>query len=328
MISNQESRKNWSARIPARPTEEDSPANPQPNGSTPLPEWRSPRAGDILAQATAFLAARGVATPDMIARWMLSDALGRGHLELGSAPDRPVLPADIRRVESALRRLGRREPLQYVQGFTEFRGHRLATDARALIPRPETELLVGAVLDTRALWRHPHPLIVDVGTGSGCVAIALAIEGGSARLLATDVSEDALELAGENARLHGVTEKIRFRHADLLEFPIEEAPAAVVSNPPYIATADLAKLEPEIREYEPSRALDGGTDGLMIVRRLVGQSRAALREGGHCFLEIGATQRDQVEAELAHAGFVDVRTRADLAGHDRVVSGRLAPRTE
>ncbi len=208
--------------------------------------------------------------------------------------------------------LGDREPLHgAVRDFL--------CDRRALVPRPETEQLAEWVLAWAPLWARPKPVVADVGTGSGCLAVTLALERPAARVLATDTSSDALALARENAARHGVGGRLWFRQQDLLAGQPPASLDAVVSNPPYVATADWARCAATVRDFEPRAALDGGPDGLAVIRRLVRQARDALAPGGALFLEIGDRQAGAVRALLEAAGFADACVRRDHAGRDRLL---------
>jgi release factor glutamine methyltransferase len=212
------------------------------------------------------------------------------------------------------------EPIQYITGQQEFYGLSLGVTPAVLIPRPETEQLVEAVLaelDSQATLR-----ILDVGTGSGAIAIALAHHLPHARITATDFSSTALEVAAENAARHSLTERIRFVEVDLMRAPSHNEASfdAIVSNPPYVPSADREGMHPQVRDYEPATALFAGEDGLDIYRRLIPQARAALRPGGLLALEIGHGQRDAIASLLA--GWNEIRFVDDLQLIPRVVLAR------
>ncbi len=278
--------------------------------------------GGALRALAARLAAAGLDDAPSVAEWALASVLGCRPLEVYLGARTPLAPDAAAALARMADRLVRDEPIQYVTGFTEFCGLRLATDRRALIPRPETEALVTALAEDPGLKAAAAPALADVGTGSGAIAVALALALPRARLLAVDGSADALALARENARRHGVAERIRFQCADLLG----DAPAArldaIAANLPYVATAVWAALPARVREYEPAVALDGGVDGLALIRRLAAQAIGRLRPGGLLALEIGEDQGAAVRAELEGHGFADVRVQPDPAGHDRLVLAR------
>jgi release factor glutamine methyltransferase len=212
------------------------------------------------------------------------------------------------------------EPIQYIVGECEFYGLPFRVTRDVLIPRPETEHLVEKVIGLAALF--PRPRIVDVGTGSGAIAVALACKLPGAQIMATDVSAAALEVARGNAERNGIVERMRFVEGDLLAPIAGEQFEMVVSNPPYVAEGDRGTLAVEVREYEPDRALYAGTHGLDIYRRLIPSAHAALVPGGFLAMEIGCGQREAVVGQMKDAGFTQVECVADLQGIDRVVWGR------
>ncbi|HUX27876.1 MAG TPA: peptide chain release factor N(5)-glutamine methyltransferase [Terracidiphilus sp.] len=219
--------------------------------------------------------------------------------------------------------LGRRltgEPIQYIFGQTEFYGLPLRVTRDVLIPRPETEHLVEKVIELAS--RYSEPRIVDVGTGSGAIAVALAHKLPDAHVTAIDLSAAALAIAQENAELNGVADRIRFLHGDLLAPVAEEQFDIVVSNPPYVPDADHASLSVEVRDYEPAQALFAGSDGLSVYRRLIPAACAVLVSGGWLALEIGHGQSVAIRALLAGSGLHPIEFVADLQGIPRVASGR------
>ena len=214
------------------------------------------------------------------------------------------------------------EPIQYITGKTEFYGLPFRVSPAVLIPRPETEHLVEEVLKRAATFAHPRipPLrILDIGTGSGCIAVALARHLPHAGITAIDISSEAISLARENAALNGVADRIRFLEGDLLAPVAGEQFEMIVSNPPYVPTADRSSLSVEVRDHEPALALFAGPDGLDIYRRLILAAYAALVPGGLLLLEIGFGQRVAVVALLAAAGFESIEAFPDLQSIPRVV---------
>jgi release factor glutamine methyltransferase len=197
----------------------------------------------------------------------------------------------------------------------------LKTDCRALIPRPETEWLVEQLLACPEVWAVPEPRLVDVGTGTGCIALALAAARPSARLLALDLDVNALALARENRDRLGLAERVELRQGDLLSGLPPGVFDAVVSNPPYIPTAVCGTLDRNVRDYEPRQALDGGPDGLTVIRRLAPQAMLCLKPGRPLWLEIGFDQGPEVVSILGESGFERVEIRRDAAGHARLVCG-------
>jgi release factor glutamine methyltransferase len=247
---------------------------------------------------------------------LLAAALGIDRTALFLDPAREVTGPAVRAFQDAVRRRSAgREPVAYITGTRGFRHIELRVDPRVLVPRPETELLVEAGVELLAQGAR----VVDVGTGSGAVALALASERPDLTVYATDVSAGALEVARANAQRLGLLQRVVFAHGDLLA-EVGEVDA-VLSNPPYVAEQERATLAPEITRHEPPGALFAGADGLDVIRRLV----PAARDAGARLLaiELGEGQAPAVAALMEEAGFTDVRARRDLAGIERVVVGRL-----
>jgi release factor glutamine methyltransferase len=279
-----------------------------------------------LESAASRLAAAGIATARADAEWLLAGLLGRGRAGLLVVLDEG-LPAPLAaRFETAVARRARREPLQQVLGWEEFRGLRLAVTPDVLVPRPETELLVDWAL--ALLPPGPaavRPLVMDVGTGSGCIACAIAHERPDAAVVAVDRSAAALAVARANVARHGLAGRVRLVAGDLLGAVGRGRIDLIVANLPYLPGPSIAGLEPEVSRHEPRLALDGGPDGLDALRRLVPASAAVLRPGGGLALETsGPAQAAAVAGLAAAAGFVEVAVRADLAGVGRFVAGRRA----
>lgn len=212
------------------------------------------------------------------------------------------------------------EPMQYIFGETEFYRLPFRVTRDVLIPRPETEHVVEKVLELAAKFSNPR--IVDVGTGSGAIAVALAHELPEAEVTATDISAAALNVARENALRNNVAEHVRFVEGDLLDPVAGEQFDVVVSNPPYVSWGDRASLAAEVRDYEPGQALFAGADGLDVYRRLIPQAFAALAQDGYVVLEIGYGQEPPVGALLGEAGFENIEFIPDLQGIPRVAAAR------
>ena len=276
---------------------------------------------DAVALAESALDAAGVGESVADARLLVAHALGASPTWVFThEPD--ALPSDAwPRIAALVERRSRREPLQHLLGLQEFWSLRLAVSPRALIPRPETEVLVEAAL--AALRGVASPRIADIGTGTGALAVALASEIPSARIVAVDASEEALDLAARNVRELGFEDRIELRLGDLVEPLRGSAPFdAMVANLPYVTEAEWEALEPEVRDFEPRLALVGGPDGLDLVRELIAGAPAVLATDGWLGLEIGAGQADAVRDLLA--AWRDVEIRQDFAGIERVVSARRA----
>ena len=224
-------------------------------------------------------------------------------------------------IKTDLNRLLNNEPLQYIVGTTHFYGIEFNCDARALIPRPETEQLIERILDSD-LNNYPAPHLIDVGTGTGCIAITLAKHLSNAHVEATDSSEDALELAWENAMKLGLSERIVLHHNNLLSERPDETYDAIISNPPYIATDHWKALPPSVKEFEPRAALDAGPDGTECYEALAPEAWRALKPNGHLFLEIGYDQGELIQRILQRNGFHTIELQKDIQGHDRIINAR------
>ena len=277
-----------------------------------------------LAAAVELLSAAGIPTARVDAEWLLAAVLGVGRFQAQLDLDR-TLPAPVAtRYATAVRRRARREPLQQILGWEAFRGLRLRVTADVLVPRPETETLVEWALGLLPARRDGVRLrALDLGTGSGAVACALAAERGDVEVIASDVSQAAAVVARENARRLGLAGRVRVVVADLAGALGRARADLIVSNPPYLPSVLVGGLEPEIRCHEPRVALDGGDDGLAVIRQIVVSTREALRPSAPLVLETaGGDQAGAVAGILRAAGFGSVAVRADLAGVDRFVAGR------
>ncbi len=262
-----------------------------------------------LAQAADRLRRAGCETPRLDAELLLGAVLGRDRAGLVIDAGRSLTPTELDGFDELVARRETREPVAYILGRRGFRALELDVDSRVLIPRPETEHLVEAALSLPDGWS-----VADVGTGSGAVALALALERPDLRVSGLDVSPDALQVARGNARRLGLD--VRFAQADLLD---GEPYDAVVANLPYVADGERAALGPEITNWEPALALFAGGDGLHVIRRLLAQLPDGVQFVG---LEIGAAQGAAVLDLVRAARFAAVEIQRDLAGHDRVVVGR------
>lgn len=266
------------------------------------------------------------------AELLLLHTLAIAKTTLIAHPERTLTQEEAGQYEAAIARRLKNEPIQYITGQQEFYGLTLRVTPAVLIPRPETEHLVEAVLaEMNARHPHNHPLkIADIGTGSGAIAIALATHLPQAEITAIDLSREALKVAEANAREHKVANRIHFLHSDLLtSLPHPEASAehfeAIVSNPPYVPTSDQNQLHPQVRDHEPHAALFAGSSGLDIYRRLIPQAEAALKPGGLLALEIGHGQREALASLLAtwqNVAFVN-----DLQHIPRVALARKTQKT-
>lgn len=274
---------------------------------------------EVINKTAPFFQRHGVESPRLTIELLLAHVLGTNRLRLYLDFDRSVDEATLARLRELVRRRAAGEPLQYLTGEVEFCGLKLAVDRRVLIPRPETELLVEAVVKRapRSVW--------DVGTGSGCVALAVARQLPEVRVFGSDVSVGALEVARGNAERLGLRKNVRFFASDLLSAAQERWRVdAVVSNPPYIGRAEWGQLPREVRDFEPGPALLAGEDGLEIMRRLAPEARQHVTADGFVALEMGAGQRGAVVAIFEKEGFALEEVVKDLQGYERVVVLRPA----
>ena len=278
---------------------------------------------DYLTLAQEHLGAKGVESARLDAELLLADTLGLTRVELYTNYDRPLQKEEVDRFRDLLRRRAMREPVAYILGRREFWSLDFEVDRRVLIPRPETETLVEAALEVLgARTSGAAPALLDLGTGSGALAIALAVEIPALRVVATDIAAAALEVAPRNAARHDVADRIDFRQGDLYAAVREdERFDAVVSNPPYCRRAELAGLEPEVREWEPGCALVSGTDGMDVTRRIVAGAGKFLAPDGWLLVEVG-TQAEDVRDLMTKERWRDVRAFDDLAGRVRVVGAQ------
>jgi len=269
---------------------------------------------DVINKTTPFFEKQGIESPRLTIELLLAHLLEKRRLDLYLEFERELDEATLEKLREMVKRRAAGEPLQYITGEAEFCGLKFAVDQRVLIPRPETELLVEVVV------RRKPDKIVDVGTGSGCIAVALAKKLPESEITAIDTSAEALEVARENAKRNNLEKKVRFLQSDLLgKLPDSFAADAIVSNPPYIASGDWARLPKEVKDFEPVRALVAGEDGLEVIHRLAMNARRVLSPSGFVALEIGAGQRAAVAELFGKNGFDVVEVVEDLQGHERVV---------
>lgn len=316
----------------------------------PLPASLCPNVDDCLGSGTLLLEQAGIETARLDAECLLAHVLGFPRWRLVTERRRRLTPEEFGRYLTLLQRRGLREPLAYLLGTREFWSILLAVSPGVLVPRPETEALVEAALAVlrdmypakgngspgpRPGYRAPlgwgapgpdHPIVLDLCTGTGAVAIALARELPGATIFATDISRRALQIARRNAETHGVADRITFLRGDLWRALEGQGPGGqvdvVISNPPYIPSRVIPTLMPEV-QWEPRRALDGGPDGLQFHRAIISEAPQHLRPGGFLLLEIGADQAESVTRLFEESGdFEGRRVLRDLAGRDRVVVAR------
>ncbi len=271
---------------------------------------------DALSAASDALSAAGVDNPRLDAELLLAEATGWDRTRLAAEPEAGIESGATRRFGQMVRRRVQREPVAYIVGRKGFRGLELAVDGRALIPRPETELLVEIALEL-----EPRTAL-DVGTGSGAVALAVADELPACAVTATDTSQDALSLAAENVRRLGVDSRVRLERGTV---PEEGRFDLVLANLPYVREDEWKGLAPEITHFEPREAVVAGRDGLEAIAAIAPAATTVLEADGALALEVGAGHAGAVAELLLDLGFAQVEGRLDLAGIPRVVLGRMGP---
>lgn len=281
-----------------------------------------PSLASVLRLATNRLESAGTDTARLDARILLQEAGGYGRTHMIVASDEAVPQTVILAYEQMIDRRLAGEPVHRILGWREFFGRRFCLGPETLVPRPDTEILVEAAL-AEAVSNGKSSRILDIGTGSGVVAITLAAELPGAVVWATDISPAALRVVDKNADLHDVAARIILRQGDLFDAVEGERFDMIVSNPPYIPHHEIARLQPEVRNHDPVAALDGGDDGLEFYRRIFAAAPAHLHLRGKVLLEIGHDQAEPVLGLAASYGFEDLEIRQDLGGRDRVVSAAL-----
>lgn len=292
--------------------------------------------GKLLETASGYLRDKGSESPRLDAELLLAETLGLDRVHLYTEYDRPLAAAEVDRYRALVARRAVHEPVAYILGRACFRRLSLEVGPAVLIPRPETEELVEVAL--KLLVRRPaweelpvseneggapvRPLVADVCTGSGAIALSLAQEAG-VRVLATDNSVEALAIAARNSSTLGLGDLVELAEADLLSGVRDGSLHLVVSNPPYVTSAEMTGLAPDVRLFEPAAALDAGADGMEVIRRLLPEAARALRPGGSVLLEVGHEQAGVVEALARDSGFALVGVHQDLSGKDRMVEATL-----
>jgi release factor glutamine methyltransferase len=276
---------------------------------------------EVIQRSTAFLARKGVDSPRLQVELLLAHALGVPRLKVYLNFEQQLIGANLEAVRELVRRRGNREPLQHIIGSTSFCGFEIKVNRHVLVPRPETELLAERAWQFLATLNPPSGAPLDFGTGSGCLAIALAAQCPAAHVHATDISEAALRVARENAALNKVSDRIQFHCGDgFTALPREVVFDLIVSNPPYIPSAEIEALAPEVRDHDPRLALDGGADGLDFYRRLAAEAAQHLRTSGRLMLELGDGQAESVRELFVQHKWVVESVEADYTGRPRILT--------
>lgn len=283
---------------------------------------------DVMKEIEGKLSSAGIEEAKREALLMCSYLLGADTSAIIDARSKPFEEDKAEKLEGWIARRVKREPLQYITGEVEFRGRGFMVGPGVLIPRPETELLVDEAVKILKECRADKPLFLDLCTGSGCVAVSLAMEFHSACVLATDVSDEALETTIKNALIHDVIEELECLKGDIFEavedHPLKGAFDIIVSNPPYIKTSDICGLAEEVSAFEPHVALDGGKDGLRFIRKIIKDAHLYLKPGASLLMEIGFGQRAAVLELFKKSGlYEDLRFVKDYSGIDRIAVARM-----
>jgi release factor glutamine methyltransferase len=270
---------------------------------------------EVIKRTTEFFAGKGIESPRLNAEQLVGHALGLQRMQLYLQFERALTAAELEAIRPLVRRRGQREPMQYIIGETDFFAVKLKVDRRALIPRPETELLLELVT-TRA--NTAPSAILDLGTGSGAIALGLARHFPEASVMAVDLSEEALTLARENAAASGLVDRVTFLRSDwFAEVSPEARFDLIVANPPYLSSAEVAQTAPEVQGHEPAAALAAAEDGLADLRAILGSAPRYLAPGGWLALETGIAQHAQLIELASAAGFKRTESLPDLTGRDR-----------
>lgn len=282
---------------------------------------------ELLNLTVPFFEKRGVESPRLNAELLLAHVLGCPRIELYTRFEETLPEEKVSAFRETVRRRGEREPLQHLLGKTEFRDVEVLCDKRAMIPRQETELLVE--LAAAFLEGRDDPLAAEIGVGTGCVSMALAKAVPGCRIVGTDISLDALELALENVERAALADRVRLLEGDLCAPLVAEGFAArfdvLISNPPYIRADDIAGLQPEVRLHDPRVALDGGRDGLDVYRRLFAEAPPLVKPGGGIVVETPDEDQDEIVRLAETEGWTETKLTKDAAGIDRAMSAVRGP---
>ena len=279
----------------------------------------------LITRSADNLAPKGIEDARLNVELLLAHILQCTRLDLYLRFDKLLTPGELAEFKTLIRRRLAHEPIQYILGSTEFMGLKFKVDSRALIPRPDTETLVEAVIDHIQRLHLSHPRILDIGTGTGNIAISLAHHIPHALVFGIDRSAEAIVLAQENVRLNRLTGKVSFSQADVMSESLTQKIGTfdlIVSNPPYIPQTEYDLLAREIREFEPADALTDHGDGLTVCRSIIGAVPLLLKTGGYLFLEIGHDQQRAVAGMLGDAGYMEIGSIKDLNGIQRVMKAR------
>jgi release factor glutamine methyltransferase len=275
---------------------------------------------EAIQKSAEFLAKKGVESPRLQTELLLAHLLKMPRMKLYLNFDRVLSSAETDALRELIKRRGLREPLQHITGSTSFCGHEITVNRHVLVPRPETEMLAELGWQFLSTINHQPSTCLDFCTGSGCIAIALAAKCPEAKIVATDISSEALVLAKENAARNQVADRIEFRQGDGFAALANGAQFdLIVSNPPYIPSAEIATLEPEVRDFDPRAALDGGADGLEFYRLIAAQAPAFLKPGGKIMVEFGDGQSEAIRKIFEAEKWIVEAVKEDYSQRARIL---------
>ena len=275
---------------------------------------------EVIQRSSEYLTQRGVESPRLQIELILAHVLQMPRLKLYLEFTRVLSDSEVAEARALVKRRGQREPLQYILGSTSFCGLEMVVNRHVLIPRPETEILAERAWKLLASSAAANPVVLDLCSGSGCLGIAIASHCASAVVHAVDLSPEAVDVSRRNAKRHGLSERITFYEGDLFQaVPRGSRYGLIVTNPPYIPTADVATLQPEVREHEPMCALDGGVDGLAIIRRIAAEAPNFIAPGGWLLLEFSDGQGNAARELFSHEPWIDVTIEKDFSRRERIL---------
>ena len=279
---------------------------------------------EAIQKSTEFLAKKGVESPRLQTELLLAHQLKLPRMKLYLNFDRVLTTPETDGLRELIKRRAAREPLQHIVGSTNFCGHEIAVNKNALVPRPETELLAELGWQFLATSHQPQATALDFGTGTGCIAIALAVKCPAAKITALDISADALALAKQNAEQNKMADRIDFLLGDgFAAFNGKIQFDLLISNPPYIASVEIATLEPEVKDFDPRGALDGGADGLDFYRRLATEAKPFLKPDGKLMIEFGDGQANDIKKIFASEKWIVEAVQEDYSHRARILVARI-----
>jgi release factor glutamine methyltransferase len=275
---------------------------------------------EAIQKSAEFLAKKGVESPRLQTELLLAHLLKMPRMKLYLNFDRVLIPAEIDALREFVKRRGQREPLQHIVGSTSFCGYEIIVNRHALVPRPETEILAELGWNFLVTRHSPPVTALDFGTGTGCIAIALAAKCPDVKIAAVDISVEALALAKENTGRNDVTERIEFLHGDgFAAIAADSKFDLIISNPPYIPSAEIATLQPEVRDFDPRAALDGGADGMDFYRKLAAEAKSFLKPDGKIMLEFGDGQADAICKIFENEKWIVEAVKEDYSQRARIL---------